>query len=265
MTSDPFFTRNVLITVKAYPNPSTKYGETVCVAGVTREDGWIRLYPVPYRDLPYTMRFRKYQWVSLRLEKHRSDTRPESFRPDMNAITPGKIVSPERNWAERKRLLFPTKSASMCELLALSKSCGKSLGMFRPGKIMGLDIEDVPPIWSRKQEESLGQGRFFSREKNKLEKIPVKISFRYVCDDAHCKGHKQWIIDWEVAELYRNLRTKYADIHVIKEKIRRRLFDQICGPDKDTHFFVGNMARHRNVFLILGLFYPRREAPGLFE
>jgi hypothetical protein len=33
--------RDVLITVKAYPNPSNKYQETVCVAGVTKEEGWV--------------------------------------------------------------------------------------------------------------------------------------------------------------------------------------------------------------------------------
>jgi hypothetical protein len=45
----------ILPVVKTYPNPSTKYGETVCVAGVdlaTRE--WVRVYPVTFRQLPDT-------------------------------------------------------------------------------------------------------------------------------------------------------------------------------------------------------------------
>ena len=29
--------KTVLVTVKAYPNPSKKYGETVCVAGIDLE------------------------------------------------------------------------------------------------------------------------------------------------------------------------------------------------------------------------------------
>jgi hypothetical protein len=42
-------TRRILVTVKAYPNPSSKYDETVCVAGIdVNSKEWIRLYPVPY-------------------------------------------------------------------------------------------------------------------------------------------------------------------------------------------------------------------------
>ena len=44
--------KTVLVTVKAYPNPSTKYVETVCCAGVDLPTGeWLRLYPIRYRDL----------------------------------------------------------------------------------------------------------------------------------------------------------------------------------------------------------------------
>jgi hypothetical protein len=62
---------SVLITVKAYPSVSTKYGETVCVAGIrldTPEPGWVRLFPVAYRDLLVEQRFRKYEIVRLRAQ-----------------------------------------------------------------------------------------------------------------------------------------------------------------------------------------------------
>lgn len=78
--------RKVLITVKAYPNPSKKYQETVCVAGVTKEEGWIRLYPVSFRHLPKGVQFKKYQLVRLRMRKHEGDNRPESFRPDQHNL-----------------------------------------------------------------------------------------------------------------------------------------------------------------------------------
>ncbi len=41
--SEPWLDREALIVVKAYPNPSAKYHETVCVAVTTREEGWVRL------------------------------------------------------------------------------------------------------------------------------------------------------------------------------------------------------------------------------
>ncbi len=78
--------REALITVKAYPNPSAKYHETVCVAAITKEEGWIRLYPVQFRSLPEEQRFKKYQRVRLRIAKHERDARPESYRLDENSI-----------------------------------------------------------------------------------------------------------------------------------------------------------------------------------
>jgi len=58
--------KKVLITVKAYPNPSTRYGETVCVAGIDIDKKeWVRLYPVPsYRDWQ-----KKYKTKELLLDK----------------------------------------------------------------------------------------------------------------------------------------------------------------------------------------------------
>ncbi len=50
----------VLVIVKVYPSPSIKYGEVVCTAGITNEGKFIRLYPIPYRDLPDEQQFKKF-------------------------------------------------------------------------------------------------------------------------------------------------------------------------------------------------------------
>lgn len=58
----------VLITVKTYPAPSARHGETVCIAGV-RIDGdqpsFIRLYPIPFRMLEASSQFKKYQVIGV--------------------------------------------------------------------------------------------------------------------------------------------------------------------------------------------------------
>jgi hypothetical protein len=59
--------REVLITVKAYPNPSKKYRETVCVAGITREEGWVRLVP---HNFPPPSGRGSFQEVSDRATAH---------------------------------------------------------------------------------------------------------------------------------------------------------------------------------------------------
>ena len=58
----------VLVLVKASPQPSRQYGDTVCVAGVEIDTGtprWIRLYPVPFRCLDGSNQFRKYDIISV--------------------------------------------------------------------------------------------------------------------------------------------------------------------------------------------------------
>jgi hypothetical protein len=67
----------VLVTVMTYPIPSANYGELVCTAGVTESGDFVRLYPIRYRDLPLAQQYKKYQWIEVDAERHRSDIRKE--------------------------------------------------------------------------------------------------------------------------------------------------------------------------------------------
>src|SRR5689334_16925196 len=82
----------IMVTVKAYPQPSRSYGETVRVAGVRVDTAscWMRLYPVTFRELGLTHRFSKYQLVGLRVFRSASDRRPESFKPNLASVQLGK-------------------------------------------------------------------------------------------------------------------------------------------------------------------------------
>lgn len=76
-------TLRVMITVKAAPNPSQTYGETVCVAAVSvdpNHPGWIRLYPVNFRYLEQDTRFSKYDIVAFEAQRARADGRHESWK-----------------------------------------------------------------------------------------------------------------------------------------------------------------------------------------
>lgn len=80
-------TKQILVTVKAYPNPSRKYEETVCVAGIDlKSNQWMRLYPIPFRDLDNDKKFKKYSIIELKAEKAPADTRPESYKVDSGSI-----------------------------------------------------------------------------------------------------------------------------------------------------------------------------------
>lgn len=75
---DPWRTEQIFLTVKAYPSISKKHQEASCMAGITAQGEWIRLYPVPFRDLADEQKFRKYSWIEAKIRKSK-DFRKESY------------------------------------------------------------------------------------------------------------------------------------------------------------------------------------------
>ena len=65
----PSETRRALIVVRTYPTPAQQGIEVSCTAAITPAGDWMRLFPVPYRFLDPDKRFRKYQWVKVRVSK----------------------------------------------------------------------------------------------------------------------------------------------------------------------------------------------------
>ncbi len=258
--------REVVITVKAYPVPSSTYQETSCTAAISREDGWLRLYPLRFRDLPRERQFRKYQLVKLRMAKHAHDTRPESYRPDESSLAPGRILGTEGRWAERKEWILPTASPSMCAIQGEQRRSGRSLGVFRPGTVRDLDIIPVEAEWSGRQRAKMAQLWFDDlKGRRRIEKIPYVFKYRYVCLEARCKGHTQTVIDWELMQLFRRLRDRGLSQREVERAIREKYLNQICGPARDTYFFVGNHSRYRRSFMVLGVFWPPKTGRTLFD
>src|SRR6266496_4083795 len=68
----------VVILVKALPQPSKRYGETVCCAGVTADRKWKRLYPVRFRHLQGDQSFSRWDWVTFKYTQPLRDQRIES-------------------------------------------------------------------------------------------------------------------------------------------------------------------------------------------
>ncbi len=92
-------TRRLLVTVKATPHTSTKYGETVCVAGIdvdSRE--WVRLYPVQFRDLAEENRFAKYSIIEAQTKKVTEDHRHESLRVNTDSIKVVESLGTDDSW-----------------------------------------------------------------------------------------------------------------------------------------------------------------------
>jgi hypothetical protein len=251
-------TKQVLIAVKAYPNPSKKYGETVCCAGIDLQTGsWIRLYPIPFRDLDSSQKFKKYTIIKVRCWKARDDTRAESYKVDSDSIEVVRWLDSGRKWHERAKIVLPTLRPSFCDI-SRSADHGPSLGMFRP--------REVDFSWKRsscaseaEREACYAQLSFFDKQKNAIEAIPFDFYYQFKCAGVEgCAGHKLSIIDWEIGEAYRDWRRKYGSERLLLEKIAEKWLSQMCAEKNDVCFYVGNMHRFRDHFMVLGVFWPKK-------
>lgn len=253
----------VLPLVKAYPNLSRKYGEVSCVAGLDMDTGgWIRLYPVPFRSLEDHKQFRKYEPIRVTARRPKGDRRPESWRVDADSIeVVGPVISSDRGWETRRSIVEPAIGESMCAIRRAQRESGTSLQMFRVRDVSGLVIDDVErdPERGRMAEAWAAQGSLLDsgelrQQREALEQIPFRFQYRYRCSDSNCRGHLQSIVDWEIAQLFRNVRHRPE----WRDLIREKWLGQMCGADRDTAFIVGNQHQHPGGFLVLGVWWPPR-------
>lgn len=255
----------VLITVKTYPIPSAKYDELVCTAGITRSGDFVRLYPINFRDLPYSQQYRKYQWLEVNATKHTGrDSRKESYRPDCSSIRMiGEPLTPKNNWAERSRYALSRVSRSMEELADKQKEDKTSLGIFRPKEVFDLVISPTGSEWKPEFKAALMQQRLWENRKasrEPLPKLPFKFHYRFSCDDPRCnRAHRMMIEDWEVGALYWRCIHKGATKDEAAFQVRHRFFDEICSPANNTHFYVGTVLAHPKNWVIVGAYYPKRK------
>ena len=250
-------TKTVLITIKAYPNPSKQHGETVCCAGIDMDtQRWIRLYPIPFRDLDQSQKFKKYNIIKVKCYKS-TDKRVESYKVDSETIEILDFVNTNKNWAHRKKLVLPTVSSSYCEILENTIQ-NRSLGVFKPSNVSFTwkksSIKD-----NAKREAPYAQLSFFDKSKKVIEQIPFSFYYEFKCSGLpECPGHELLIIDWELGQSYRSWRHLYKPQELLLEKIKERWFYHMCTDKYDTYFFVGNQRRFVNQFMVLGVFYPKK-------
>lgn len=270
--------QRVLVTVKTYPVLSTKYGETVCTAGVRPDGSWVRIYPVPFRRLEDTDRYRKFDWLDIELARSTTDKRPETARPvDEADFAPVSHMGTEDGWRERRRLLLQTCRVygSLAELIADAKANVASLAVFKPTKVLGLfhheDERDWKPERVAAMRGATSQLDLFAENRwretfRHVAKLPWKFSYRF--EDSDGKKSRTQILDWELGALYWNcLRRANGDEQEAIEKVRAKYLDEFLKTD--LHFFMGTTIqfhqRARNPWVIVGVFpIPHERQRSLF-
>src|SRR5271169_5467231 len=113
----------VVILVKALPQPSRTYGETVCCAGVTADKLWKRLFPVRFRHLKGASSFSRWDWVGFNYRQPTKDKRVESCHVHEDSIR----VDGQLPTRERSRLLNPMVVGSAKD----AEAGGHSLALIR--------------------------------------------------------------------------------------------------------------------------------------
>jgi len=264
----------VLLTVTTYPLPSRSYDELVCTAGILENGQWIRIYPVPLSfliDLKGSGKVNhvKYNWIELDLKKRTDDFRPESHSPqyyDFRDLVIHEKLDTESNWMRRKEFCLRNVYTNMTTLIDDSKAPKNvSLATFKPASILRLEWEEDSRDWKDEWKDLRKQGDLFAEDKNPeilIPKLPYK--FFYVFTDETGKERRLMIEDWEIGALYWNcLRAAEGDESIALKKVKQKYEEEFLK-EKDIYFFMGttkewHLRRAKNPFVIIGVFYPKKE------
>lgn len=256
---------SVMILVKAAPVLTSALRESMCVAAMSLgpDPEWIRLHPVPFRDLSDDSKFHKYQEVTVRAFRPTSDRRPESWTPIEGSIRPGQIIGRSHGWSTRRQRVAALGEETMCDLIDRNRSGSgpqtPSLAVVRtaePPELL-IDERDTDQLdrWRQRAAAIAAQPSLFDHQdtpKPDFEVIPWRFRYSYRCLSPDCNGHKQTIIDWEAVALWRKIRYQPE----WQERMREKFVGELWAPERDSVLFVGNMEQRPWNFLVLGVFWP---------
>ena len=177
----------------------------------------------------------------------------------------GEPISTKRgDWSDRAKYVLTNKARSMEELYERQERDGTSLGIVGPKQIHDLLIVPDEPEWKPKFLEALRQARLWDDRTMTREpprKVPFKFKYKFQCDDERCnRNHEMMIEDWEVGALYWKLVDQGSSPDEAAAKVREKFLTELCGPNNDTHFFVGTILAHPKNWVVIGVFYPKRKS-----
>lgn len=238
------------ILVKAFPQPSQKYEETVCVAAVS-EDGreMLRLYPIRYRHLPKDRQFDRFDLIEMDAERPRDDHRPESRHVDEDSI---RIVSAGKDLsnAAKVQLWKPFIAPNLKALHEENKKTGRSFGIVKPdpGSLkFFVEKEDQAGTEDRAiNQAAFQQVSLFEAPLAKLPKTDYAFGYRFT-SGGH--PHRHYIHDWEVQAAYLAYRRRYGDrtLEMMQQEYGQNI------PTRNPHFIMGTMKAHPQTFIIIGI------------
>jgi hypothetical protein len=257
---------DIIILAKTYPVPSARYVETSCVAGINQHGVMRRLYPVPYRHLGESGKFKKWQQINVRIAKSDKDRRPESHKLFVDTIKLGEVISTKNQWMLRREWIEKIPKIENVDILENQSDQNITIALIKPKPHIVLEIKKSRhPDWTDEEKAKLArdqnQPNLFeeldaTRTIHPLKKVPYNFYYRYKCDTA--KGKKEFkhkINDWEAGALYWNCLKSHGERweNPFREKLEKDL------GSKDLMLLMGNQHRFQNQWLIISLIYPPKQ------
>ena len=182
-----------VVLVKALPQLSEVYGETVCVAAIDEYGRWKRLYPITFVDLAPDQRFGRWDVISFdwQLRDVAKDRRAESLRVNQKSIRiERELTKPRREAYLNKAIVTGTRK---------EHEAGRSLALLR--------AEDLEFYWRPRSDADLDRIRaeytrlkaapadlFGVKRTAEREPAPYEFCYRYRDDDGK---HDARCHDWE--------------------------------------------------------------------
>ncbi|MGD2250216.1 MAG: hypothetical protein PVF58_17585 [Candidatus Methanofastidiosia archaeon] len=245
--------KKVLITVKAYPEKSKKYGTVVCTAGLTEGGEWIRLYPLPFSSF-IGNGISRYDWIEILCKRSTKEKlkRKESYKVKSGSIKviDSTLRNHKEKWELRNRRILKNVAPSLEYLQESFKNDKTSLGLIKPVELIDFYKTDELRIY---EEKSWFQQTLDGKKTPVLQEIPHIFKYKFKCDGCIDNIHDIQCEDWELLESYRKWGPKYDDVKVLWEKIYEKYFKWM--KKRDLYFYVGTYSLYPT-WLIIGLYYP---------
>lgn len=232
----------VVILVKALPQPSKTYGETVCCAGVTEEGAWKRLFPVRFRHLAGDSSFSRWDWVSFEYREPTRDRRCESCHVHEESIRTGGTLRP----VDRAPFLDPLVLGSAKE----AGDRGHSLALIRPRNTRfyyrpksKADLDEEREAYRR----AASQTSLFDKKLAELDPSPFEFRFKF--EDAS-GAHDYANGDWEAHAMFWRESHRKSEAEALRWMSHQ--FNELY-PQRGMAFAIGNQAKRPQVWQLLGV------------
>lgn len=233
-----------LILVKALPHRSSNYFETVCCAGVGLDQKWRRQYPVPFRILNDSQKFKRWSWIKYDFTAPKDDRRLESQK-----VVPESIqVDGELKKAERAKFLAPLIRESTKD----AEGRDETLTLIRPSSIdFSWDRKSASEIADEKRKHAAlaNQWSLFDKSAKPLTPCPYKFSFHWRSQSGTTHNHT--CDDWETSTAFATRLRSHRDELAALTSLKATYENEYLP--RGMAFALGTHSRWEKTWLLVGV------------